>query len=105
MFNVTAKRTFTHDVKVSMPVDGGFSDEVLKTTFNYIPSDEMQQVAQTDDAFLQAVVNTFHDLVDDGKNPVACTAELRAAILRNSNVQQALITHYTSAIRKVPQGN
>jgi hypothetical protein len=105
MFNVTPKRTFTHEVKISIPVDGGFSDQLLKTTFNYMEGEELKKVSQDDDAFLDAVVSTFHDLVDDDKKPVDCTAELRGAILRNSNVQTALIAHYTSAIRKVPKGN
>ena len=105
MFNVSPKRTFTHDVKIAMPIDDGFADEKLKTTFNFLTSDEINELLGDDTKFLEKAVATFHDLVDDDKNPVTCTPEIRASLLLNLNVQQGLIAHYFSAVRKVPQGN
>lgn len=95
-------RTFTHDVPLLMPIDGGFSEETLNTTFNYLSTDE---IAALGDGFLEKAVVTFHDLTGDDDKPVACTDELRAKLMRNPNVMHGLIAYYTRAVMKVKPGN
>lgn len=106
---IVNKRTFTHDVKVLTPIDGGFEDENLKTTFNYMTTEEtnafnLRSPTETT-AFLEAAVVTFHDLVDEARAPVACTPEIRAGLLVHPNARQALVTHFFDAVTKVKEGN
>lgn len=99
MFKIVDKRTFTHDVKIMLPVDGGFVEETLKTTFNYLPADELGP------GFLEKAVVTFLDLADDNEQPLTCTDELRAKILANPNVVHGLTDYYSRVIHKVAPGN
>jgi hypothetical protein len=95
-------RTFTHDVAIMMPVDDGFAEDVLKTTFNYLSQDRLAELGGD---FLAEAVVTFHGLTDDDDEPIACTDELRLKLLRNSNIMHGLTTHYLRAITKVKSGN
>jgi hypothetical protein len=101
--------TFTHSVKVITPSDDGHSEDVLKTTFNFLPSDQLAAFDLTTAAgttdFLKAIVVAFHDLVADNGAPLIYTEELRDKMLRRSDVRKALGNHYLAAIAKVAEGN
>ncbi|MBR0962254.1 hypothetical protein [Bradyrhizobium japonicum] len=99
MFKIVETRTFTHDVKIMLPVDGGFVEETLNTTFNYLPADELGP------GFLEKAVVRFNNLVDDNEQPVTCTDELRAKILASPNVVHGLTDYYSRVIQKVAPGN
>lgn len=99
MFKIVETRTFTHDVKIMLPVDGGFVEETLKTTFNYLPADQLGP------GFLEKAVITFCDLEDDTGKPVQCTDELRAKLLASPNVVHGLTDYYARVIHKVAPGN
>ncbi|MGW1423662.1 hypothetical protein ACWAT4_26480 [Bradyrhizobium manausense] len=94
--------TFTHDVPIMMPSDGGYTEETLNTTFNYLSTDEIEKLGN---GFLEKAVVTFNGLTDDDNKPVDCTDELRAQFLRHPNVMHGLIAHYTRAVMKVKPGN
>lgn len=99
MFKIVETRTFTHDVKIMLPVDDGFVEETLKTTFNYLPADQLGP------GFLEKAVVTFLDLVDDNDQPVTCTPELRAKLLASPNIVHGLTDYYARVIHKVAPGN
>ncbi|UFZ05455.1 hypothetical protein LQG66_03825 [Bradyrhizobium ontarionense] len=109
MFKVVTNRTFTHDVKVQIPADGGHVEETLKTTFVCLPSEQLANYDLRTEGgasvFLEASVKTFHDLVDDDEQPIECTAELRTKLLCDPNIRLALSTHYFRAVTKAPEGN
>ncbi|MBW7968116.1 hypothetical protein [Bradyrhizobium sp. BR 10289] len=109
MFKVSDKPTFTHAVKVITPSDEGHSEDELKTTFNFLPSDELAAfdltTADGTTDFLKAIVVAFHDLVADNGAPLAYSEALRDRMLRRSDVRKALGNHYLEAIAKVPEGN
>ncbi|MET4247562.1 hypothetical protein [Bradyrhizobium sp. LA6.7] len=109
MFKIVDKRTFTHEVKVFTPTDGGFSEDLLKATFNYVPTDRVASfdLSRSDDttSFLREIVVRFSDLVDEQDQPIACTDELRERLLFVPNVRQALITHYFEAVNRIAEGN
>lgn len=104
MFKVNPNPTFTHDVKVWVPADGGFAEETLKTTFIAIPMQEHDRLAAAavDDAglttFFDAIVKEFHDLADERGKPVAATPALRAQLLAMPYVATALREHYRKAM-------
>ncbi|MDD1534561.1 MULTISPECIES: hypothetical protein [unclassified Bradyrhizobium] len=109
MFKVADELTFTHDVKVLTPADGGHAEDVLKTTFRFLPSDELAafDLTRADDttAYLKAIVVAFHDLVADNGAPLAYSEELRDKLLRRPDVRKALGNHYLAAVAKAPEGN
>lgn len=110
MFKVTTeKRQFTHDVPIMEPVDGGFREDKLKTTFNALDKDAVAKFDLTTSdgtsAFLDAIVDRFHDLIDDDDKPLPVDGEARTILLARQNVRQGLVLHYFEAIRKVKEGN
>ncbi len=109
MFDISEIRTFTHDVPIIVPVDGGFEDRNLKTTFNYIDVEETQKfdlrTPEGTTAFLVRIVSMFHDLMDGEKNPVPYTEAVRDALLRKQYVRQGLANYYFDALGKAKEGN
>lgn len=109
-FKIAPKATFTHDVTVMVPVDGGYVAETLKTTFNYVDQDEAKGFdLKTPDgqvAFVKRAVLTFHDLEDHEGKPVACSEELRCRLIEQRlEVRRALSDHFWSAVSKAAEGN
>ncbi|WP_316191310.1 MULTISPECIES: hypothetical protein [unclassified Bradyrhizobium] len=109
MFKVVDVRTFTHDVKVLLPSDVGHTEEMLKTTFVCLDSNEIAtfdlRTEEGTSQFLEAAVKSFSDLADDDGEPIVCTADLRAQLLKSPNIRLALSTHYFRAVTKAPEGN
>jgi hypothetical protein len=109
MFKIVDNCTFIHDVKVLTPVDGGYEEENLSTTFNYMSTDETDafnlRTPEGTTAFLQAAVVTFNDLVDDKAAQVTCTPELRERLLIRPNIRSAVIAHYFDAVTRIKEGN
>lgn len=109
MFQIVQNRTFTHDVTATMPVDGGYRDETMKVTFNYLPTDEAADydlktpIGTTD--FLKAIIVRMDDLIDENKQPVFYTTAIRDQLLKANNVRQAIIAAYFEAVTKAPEGN
>jgi hypothetical protein len=109
MFNIAVKRTFTHDVPVLVPIDGGFEEQTLKTTFNYLDTEEVKQFdLKTPDGTsdcLLAVVHSLHELVDNDKNAVPYNEAVRDQLFRRQYVRQGLLTYYFDAVSKAKAGN
>lgn len=109
MFKIVQNRTFTHDVAVLIPSDNGHVEETLKTTFNYVDADKLASFDLTTgaatDAFLDAIVSSFHDCVDEHGQPLPDSEQLRKQLLGMHNVRSALLRHYLNAVRKTKEGN
>jgi hypothetical protein len=109
MFKVVDKRTFTHDVKVQIPVDGGFVEDTLKTTFNYIPTDRVEKfdlkTASGTTDFIRAIVAELHDLADMSGKPIPYNDAVRDQLISQPNIRLALTSHYLNAVTKVKEGN
>ncbi len=106
---ISTKRTFTHDVPVLVPADDGHVEDTLRTTFNYLDTEEARAFDLTTpagiDGFVDAIVGSFHDCTDDNGNALPYTPELRAELLKRQYVCQALMAHYGNAVTKVKLGN
>jgi len=109
MFKVTDNLTFMHDVKVITPADSGHAEDVLKTTFRFLPSDELAAFDLTTPEgttdYLKAIVVAFHDLVTENGAPLPYTDEVRDKLLRRSDIRKAVGNHYLAAVAKVAEGN
>lgn len=108
MFIVSSNRTFTHPVKVMVPVDGGHKEQSFKTTFRVIDADADERdltSAAGSTSFLKEVVIGMDELVDDQEQAVPYSDELRDRMLKLPFVRVALARAYMTAVSKAPTGN
>ncbi len=115
MFVYDPRPTFTHTVKVRVPVDGGFEDQDFKATFQVMPSDEVANydlnkgegsadiLGATD--FLKKIVVGMSDLIGKDEKPLPYNDQLRDALLRQLYVRNALVRTYFSAVSGAQAGN
>lgn len=109
MFKIVQNRTFTHNVTVLTPVDGGHEEESLRVTYNFIETDEAAKydVATTAGMrdFLTRIVSKLDDLVDDQKRPITYSDAIRDQLLKMPNVVGAVYKGYVDAVAKAKVGN
>jgi len=107
MFKVTEDRRFTHDVKVMVPTDGGHSEESFKAEFRVVDIDNLGDTASLEgqQETLRRVVVSMSELVDDEKNEMPYSDELRDRLIRVPYVRSALLQTYLRAITKTRAGN
>jgi hypothetical protein len=102
MFKISKNQTFTRSVKIFTPVDDGFREEALKTTFALLPVDEVRKFnlgkPEETDAFLERAVVKFSELTGDDDKPTPCNAEIRAWLLKQPHVRQGLCLDYFEAV-------
>ncbi|ACF01850.1 conserved hypothetical protein [Rhodopseudomonas palustris TIE-1] len=109
MFKIVPNPTFTHDVTVLTPVDGGHDEETLVVTYNYLDTEEVKKfdlnTSNGTTQFLDSLVAKIDGLTGPTGEPIACSFDLRQKLLKMSNVRLAVIRHYFDAVRKVKEGN
>lgn len=109
MFIVDPNPTFTHVVKVKVPVDGGFEEQSFKATFNLIPAEEAAEYDLTNGAgsadFVRRAVAGMSDLVDKDNQPVTYNDKVRDLLLSQAYVRKALARTYFEAVSGAQSGN
>lgn len=109
MFKVTDNPTFTHEVKVMVPADGGHREESLKATYRVLPIDEMRKFAldtpQGGTEFLRAVILKLDDLVGEDKKPITYNDDVRDRVLALPYCRAALAQGYFDAVSSAKAGN
>lgn len=108
MFKVSPNPTFTHQVKVSVPIDGGYREQTFKATFRVIAADDDERdlnTAQGSTSFLKDAVVGMDDIVGEDDQPLSYSDELRDQLLRLPFVRAALARTYFQAVSKVAAGN
>ncbi len=109
MFKVTKNPTFTHTVKVSVPVDGGFEDQSMKVTYRVIGTAEGKKydldTADGSTQLLLATIVKVDDLIDDAKAPVTWNDDVRDQLFDTPYVRRALADGYFAGLRGAKTGN
>ena len=105
MFTVSRAPTFTHEVDITVPVDGGSERVKLKTRFRVKSLDELASLEREGETQLfAAVVDRFEDLADDEGKPVDCTDKVKEQILGyafvRTGIRQAFMAAMLGAERK-----
>lgn len=99
MFKLAANPTFTHDVEITEPVDGGHRKQKLKTTFRVITTDRYQELIKDGDlALLREVVERFHDVEDENGQPVEYSDALRDQLIQLPYIRIGVVRGYNEAI-------
>ena len=108
MFKVATDPTFTHQVVVMIPIDGGFDKQSFKATFRVLGKEEDRPDLSTADgstAFLRDVVTDMSELEGEDGQPLPYSDALRDRLLKVPYVQAALVRTYVAAVSKAPAGN
>lgn len=109
MFKVVSDRTFTHDVEVLTPVDGGFEKQTFKATFALLPLDEVKEVDTNDfddvTIFLKKAVRNMSELIDADSQPMPYSDVLRDRLIQQPDTRTALMRTYRKAVFKAAEGN
>lgn len=109
MFKVIKKPTFTHEVKISTPVDGGFKEETVKATYAVLGTSEAKNhdldTAEGSLSFLRAVVRKIDDLFDEAGQAISYNDEIRDALFDTPYVRRALADGYFAGLRGAKTGN
>lgn len=110
MFIIETEPTFTHEVKVLVPVDGGYRQDTFKARYRVMPTEDADKYdlfkEDQSKAFLRAVVIGLEDIVDDQRKPVPYSDTLRDRLLGWPHTRRALAATYFEAIKGTArQGN
>lgn len=110
MFKITKTPEFCHQVKVKVPVDGGFETSTFTARFRALTISETEKfdtmtVKGTTDYLRAIFVGWGDDLVGDDLEPVAYSDKQRDQLIDMAPVRQALLETYNAALLGVRQGN
>jgi hypothetical protein len=111
MFKITKNATFTHDVTIHAPVDGGYDEQTLKVRYRILGLDKLTKFnvtvgdLDTQRDYCNAIVDGFDGLVDDDMKPIVCTTALREQLIDTSFVRVPIIHAYEQAMTKAKSKN
>jgi hypothetical protein len=102
MFKISSKPTFTHDVEIQVPVDGGHSTERLKTRYRVVEFSKLETLdlgnVKDQDKYLDLIVDGFEELVDDDEKPVKNPAAHTKKLLGLLFVRGPVMRQYMEAM-------
>jgi hypothetical protein len=109
MFKLIDNPTFTHVVKVMVPIDGGHREETFKATYKVLKTNEINRFDLSDPGasreFLCEAVVSLEDIADAQGNPLPYSDELRDQVLALPYARSALARGYFDAVSKARSGN
>lgn len=109
MFKLEKNPTFTHVVKVQMPVDGGHTTQDFKATFKLLSAEEMARFNTATPSgmadFMREVVTDLSDIVAEDGEAIPYSDDLRDQVISSVPVLNALFNTYVMACSKARLGN
>ena len=109
MFKIATETTFTHPVKVMIPVDGGHEAADFRAKFLVLPSDREKDfdlaTAEGSNGFLRAILVSADDVAGDDGEALPWSDALRDRLLQVPFVRTALTRTYFRAVQKAAEGN
>lgn len=109
MFRLSDDPTFTVEVEVRTPSDGGRRKESLTVTYRVVPLDRAACHDFTTEAgeraFLEDAVAEIGGVVDDKDKPVPWSHELRDRLFGLPYVRTALYKAYGEHVQGAAEGN
>ncbi len=101
MFKLTKKPEFIHEVRVKVPVDGGFEEQTFKTRFWAMTFEQTDKFALGESdgmlSFLKLCIQEIYDIVDDDGKALDYNDKLRDQMLGLPYVRSALLETYLDA--------
>lgn len=105
MFKLAKKPTFSHQVKVRVPVDGGFVDQEFTATFRVLPWDEVKALDHDPAAQVRLFWVGADGICDDDEKPLPWSDALRDQMIGMLFVRIAVLSAYVDAVTGARRGN
>lgn len=106
MLKIAKCPEWTHEVTISVPVDGGFDNQTCKVRYRLMDDRALEPTDPNNPgAILRAVVVHMTDLADETGLPLSWNDELRDHLFALPFVQAALIRGYYRSVVGAREGN
>lgn len=109
MFKILSEPTFTHKVRISVPINGGYRDETVEATFRVVDPARLDshdlRTTEGSTAFLKDVLVKLDDIADADGKPLPWSDEVRDAVLCLPYARSALAAAYFKAMVGAREGN
>lgn len=107
MFKFVAEQTFTHTVKVMVPVDGGFDEQSFKATFRVEDVEKLAGIQEEGGQaeVLRRVIVDLDEVAGPDGAPLPYSDKLRDQLIGVPYVRIALFLTYVEAVSKARAGN
>ena len=104
--HIQKRPKFRHKVTASVPINGGYRDEVFEVTYQLAsnPDADMSSDPMRDD-FIRDVVVEMHDLVDDAGKELPWSDEVRDSVITLPWARLAILKGYFTAVTGARTGN
>lgn len=103
MLKVTDTLEFTHPVKVQVPVDGGHITQEFEARFRAVDDDDLAGLSPKEQ--LRRVWIGWGKVVDDAKEPVPFSEEMREQLIGRTFIRFAVLRAYAEAVTGGKRGN
>jgi len=106
MLKISHRPEWTHEVTISVPVDGGFENQTCKVRYRLLDETAIEATDATNVAvLLRDVVVRMDDIADEAGQPLAWNDALRDRLLSVPFVQAALVRGYYGSVTGARVGN
>lgn len=109
MFKLVKNPEFSHAVKVSIPVDGGYSTQTFTARFRALTVSEAQghdtMTLEGTNAYLRDVLVGLDGLVDDAGEAISYNDAVRDQVIDLPFCRIALLETYNAAMMGAKRGN
>jgi len=109
MFKLAANPTFSHVVRVQVPIDGGHREETFRARFRVLATERAAEFDLRSEAgvreFLVAAVEHLDEITDERGHALPYSDELRDRAIGVPYVRQALLTAYLKGVAGAAAGN
>lgn len=106
MLKIAKSPEWTHEVVVSVPVDGGFENQSCRVRYRILDPAAIDPTdANNPETLLRAVVVRIDDLADEAGHPIDWNDAVRDTVFAMPFVQAGLIKGYYRSITGAREGN
>lgn len=105
MFKLIKNPEFSHEVRVSVPVDGGYLEQKFTCRFAVVDWEELRQLENDPAAQVRKVWIGWEGLVDDEDRPIPFSDPMRDTLIGMLFVRAAVLQAYVTAVTGARRGN
>ncbi|MDO9639690.1 MAG: hypothetical protein Q7J44_14210 [Pseudotabrizicola sp.] len=106
MLKIAKNPEWTHQIDISVPVDGGFETHTCRARYRVLDPAAIDPTdAANPETLLRAVVVRVEDLADEAGQPLDWNDAVRDAVFAMPFVQSGLIKGYYRSVAGAREGN
>ena len=105
MFKINRNPTFSHKVKIRVPVDGGFADHEFTARFKHVPWSELSAVERDPAEQLRRVWIGWDGIANENGEALSYSDEAREMLIDMMFIRVPVLKAYVDAVTGVKRGN